>query len=86
MSATPFHDEPLTPPFWGVQIWEPPAEEVNPFIERMSLLVGRWGYKKGNLSEGEYRQILEVEAQGHFERLLRENARRRLFMPKAAVA
>jgi len=85
MSA-PLHDEPLTPPFWGAQVWEPPLEEVNPCIERMSLLVGRWGYKKGNLSEGEYRQILEGEAQGHFERLLRENARRRLFVPKAAVA
>lgn len=79
-------DEPITPPFWGAQVWEPPMAEVNPFIERMSLLVGRWGFKKGNLSEGEYRQILEGEAQGHYERLLRENMAKRLFVPKAAVA
>ena len=79
-------DEPLVPPFWGAQVWEPTLEEVNPFIERMSLLVGRWGFKKGNLSEGEYRQILEGEAQGHYERLLEENLKRRLFVPKAAVA
>ncbi len=79
-------DEPLTPPFRGAQVWEPPMEEVNPFIERMSLLVGRWGYKKGNLSEGEYRQILEGEAQGHYERLQKENLKRRLFVPQAAVA
>ena len=61
-------------------------EEVNPFIERMSLLVGRWGYKKGNLPEAEYRQILEGEARGHYERLMRENVERRLFVPRAAVA
>lgn len=79
-------DEPLTPPFWGPQVWEAPMEEVNPYIERMSLLIGRWGYRKGNLSEGEYRQILEGEAQGHFERLKRENLEKRLFVPKAAVA
>ena len=79
-------DEPITPPFWGAQVWDPPMAEVNPFIERMSLLVGRWGFKKGNLSEGEYRQILEGEAQGHYERLLRENMAKRLFVPKAAVA
>ena len=79
-------DEPITPPFRGAQVWDPPMEEVNPHIERMSLLVGRWGFKKGNLSEGEYRRILEGEAQGHYERLLRENMEKRLFVPKAAVA
>ena len=79
-------DEAIVPPFWGAQVWDPPMAEVNPYIERMSLLVGRWGYKKGNLSEGEYRQILEGEAQGHFERLVRENMERRLFVPRAAVA
>ena len=79
-------DEPLTPPFFGAQVWAPPMAEVNPFIERMSLLVGRWGYKKGNLPEAEYRQILEGEAQGHFQRLVRENMAQRLFVPKAAVA
>ena len=84
-SGTP-QDEEIIPPFWGAQVWDPPMEEVNPHLERMSLLVGRWGYKKGNLSEGEYRQILEGEAQGHYERLLRENMEKRLFVPKAAVA
>ncbi len=61
-------------------------EEVNPHLSRMSLLVGRWGFKKGNLSEGEYRQILEGEAQGHYERLLAENMEKKLFVPRAAVA
>lgn len=79
-------DEEILPPFWGAQVWTPPMEEVNSYIERMSLLVGRWGFKKGNLSEGEYRQILEGEAQGHYERLRRENMERRLFVPQAAVA
>jgi 5-methyltetrahydrofolate--homocysteine methyltransferase len=79
-------DDIILPPFHGAQVWDPPMEEVNPYIERMSLLVGRWGYKKGNLSEGEYRQILEGEAQGHYQRLVRENMERRLFIPKAAVA
>jgi len=86
MSGEPPRDEELLPPFLGARVWEPPMEEVNPHLERMSLLVGRWGYKKGNLSEGEYRQILEGEAQGHYERLMRENMARRLFVPKAAVA
>lgn len=79
-------DEEIIPPFWGAQVWEPAPAEVYPYIERMSLLVGRWGFKKGNLSEGEYRQILEGEAQGHYERLMRENLEKRLFVPKAAVA
>ena len=79
-------DEEIEPPFMGAQAWEPPMEEVNPHIERMSLLVGRWGFKKGNLSEGEYRQILVGEARGHFERLIRENMERKLFVPRAAVA
>ncbi len=79
-------DEPLVPPFWGAQVWEPTIEEVYPHIERLSLLVGRWGFKKGNLPEAEYRQILEGEAQSHFERLKRENLERRLLVPRAAVA
>jgi len=84
--TTPVRDEPVTPPFEGARVWEPPMEEVDPFIERMSLLVGRWGYKKGRLSEEAYRRILDGEAQGHFERLRRENRERRLFVPRAAVA
>ncbi len=86
MSDPSTRDEEVIPPFWGAQVWEPPMAEVNPHLERMSLLVGRWGYKKGNLPEGEYRQILEGEAQGHYERLMRENMEKRLFAPKAAVA
>lgn len=86
MDDQPQPDEEIIPPFFGAQVWDPPLEEVNPYIERMSLLVGRWGYKKGNLSDGEYRQILEGEAQGHYERLMRENMEERLFVPKAAVA
>ena len=38
-------DEPLTPPFGGAQIWEPAIDAVYPYIERMSLLAGRWGFK-----------------------------------------
>ena len=79
-------DEPLMPPFWGAQVWEPTIEEVYPHIEPLSLLAGRWGFKKGNLPEAEYRQILEGEAQSHFERLKRENLERRLLVPRAAVA
>ena len=79
-------DEEVVPPFLGARVWDPPMEEVDVHLDRMSLLVGRWGFKKGNLPEEEYRQILEGEAQGHFERLLTENRRRRLFVPRAAVA
>lgn len=79
-------DEPIVPPFLGSQVWEPPLEDVTLCIERLSLLVGRWGYKKGNLSEAAYRQILDEEAQAHYERLRRENRDRRLFVPRAAVA
>lgn len=86
MTANSVVDEPLVPPFLGSQVWEPALEEVNLCLERISLLVGRWGYKKGNLSEVEYRQILEGEAQAHYERLVQENLDRRLFVPRAAVA
>jgi 5-methyltetrahydrofolate--homocysteine methyltransferase len=85
-SPSPYIDEPIVPPFMGAQGWDPPMEEVNPCLERMSLLVGRWGYKKGNLPEAEYRQILKGEAQAQYERLLRENMEKRLFVPRAAVA
>ena len=79
-------DEPLTPPFGGAQIWEPAIDAVYPYIERMSLLVGRWGFKKGELPEAEYRKLLDGRAQAQFERLMRENKMRRLFVPRAAVA
>jgi len=86
MENEPIQDKEILPPFWGAQVWEPPLEEVNPHLSRMSLLVGRWEYKKGNLSEEEYREILNGEAQGHYERLLQENIKNRLFVPKASVA
>ena len=41
MTDPQVRDEPLTPPFWGAQVWEPTLEEVNPYIERMSLQIGR---------------------------------------------
>ena len=79
-------DEPMEPPFWGVQIWEPTMQEVYPHIDRLSLLVGRWGFSKGRLSEEEYRRVLNGEAQRHFQRLMLENRQRRLLVPRAAVA
>jgi len=63
-------DLPLpTPPFWGNRMVESiDLDEIYPFVNRIALFRGQWGFKRGDTTEAEYLK-LEQKAEEVFTRL-----------------
>ncbi len=80
----------LSDTFWPLPPQQPqtiqaPFEEVEALLNRTAVWVGRWGYKKGALSEDDHRRILDEEAAPALERILEYNRREKLFIPRGAA-
>ncbi len=59
-----------TPPFWGNRIVDTISlDDIYPYINRVALLRGQWGFKKGQRSKGDYEHYLDEEVRPIFERL-----------------
>jgi 5-methyltetrahydrofolate--homocysteine methyltransferase len=60
------------PPFWGARLVdEVGLEAVFPYINRVALFRGQWGFRKGAMSAEEYQHQLEDVVHPIFERLTR---------------
>ena len=59
-----------SPPFWGSRVVDTISlDDVYPYINRVALLRGQWGFKKGQRSKGDYEHYLDEEVRPIFERL-----------------
>jgi 5-methyltetrahydrofolate--homocysteine methyltransferase len=59
-----------TPPFWGDRVVDSVSlDDIYPYINKVALFRGQWGYKKGQRSKGEYEHYLDEEVRPVFERL-----------------
>ena len=59
-----------SPPFWGNRIVDTISlDDIYPYINRVALLRGQWGFKKGQRSKGDYEHYLDEEVRPIFERL-----------------
>jgi 5-methyltetrahydrofolate--homocysteine methyltransferase len=60
-------------------------EEVEAFLNRKTILVSRWGYKRGGLPEADYQAILTEEAEAHLRRIEGENRENAMLPPRIAA-
>ncbi|HEB60370.1 MAG TPA: methionine synthase, partial [Phycisphaeraceae bacterium] len=66
------------PPFTGTKVVNDiDPEEIYPFINKIALFRGQWGFRRGSLSDEQYSAIIREKAEPVFERLqktCRENS------------
>ena len=73
-----------TPPFWGSRLVEAiDLEQIYPFVNKVALYRGQWGFKRGELNDAEF-EALEQRAEIVFERL-REQCKREQILRPAVV-
>lgn len=71
------------PPFWGVKIVEEIfLEEVFPYVNEVALFRGQWQFRKRNLSEEEYEELINEKVLPIYEKLKREIIENKLLKPK----
>ena len=83
LPASITHDNPIPdPPFWGSRLAERiDLDLIYPFINRVALFRGQWGFKRGSMSESEYAELFAAEVEPAFERLKAECRRERILRP-----
>jgi 5-methyltetrahydrofolate--homocysteine methyltransferase len=70
-------------PFFGSRVIEDiDLAEVYPFINRVALFRGQWGFKRGAQSPEEYEKQIEQTVEPIFERMKRECLENRILQPK----
>lgn len=76
---------PPEPPFVGSRVADDiDARELFPFVNEQALFRGRWGYRRGKLSAGEYQALVENEVLPTYERLKAEALEAGLLRPQVA--
>ena len=73
------------PPFWGsrvVDAQELSLGEIFRYINKKALFVGQWQYRRGTLSESEYRALLDGEAEVKFRRWCERAVAERMLQPR----
>jgi 5-methyltetrahydrofolate--homocysteine methyltransferase len=53
---------PPVPPFWGAAEASPPMEEIVPLLSDAAVLQSRWEFKRGSLSDDQYRAVIREKA------------------------
>ncbi|OGW80089.1 MAG: methionine synthase [Omnitrophica bacterium RIFCSPLOWO2_12_FULL_44_17] len=71
-------------PFLGYRLWqEIQFEEVIPWINKTALFRGQWQFQQGNMSDGEYLELLKGRVEPLFEQLTQKCIREKIFEPRA---
>lgn len=70
-------------PFWGERLVEDiPLDVIFPYVNKVALYRGQWGFKKGAKSKEDYETQLKEEVDPIFERLQRQCREEKLLSPK----
>ncbi|MCC6160012.1 MAG: dihydropteroate synthase, partial [Deltaproteobacteria bacterium] len=76
---------PPSPPFWGPRIVEDvKIEAVWSYLNEIALFRGRWGFRRGEMGAGEYRELIEKTVRPKYREFQRVIKAERLFTPKIA--
>jgi len=73
----------LSPPFWGLKIVDIQVSDLLKHLDKSTLYQARWKYEKGNLETSEHKRILREKADPALDQLLKLDANRKIFAPKA---
>ena len=72
-----------TAPFLGSRLVESISlDEIYPFVNKIALYRGQWGFKKGPRSKEEYQQEIEDNVDPVFERLKRQCKEEKILRPQ----
>ena len=70
-------------PFYGTRIVEDiDPNHIYPFINKIALYRGQWGFKKGRMGDEEYQNFIKYEVDPVFDRLGRDCKEKGLINPK----
>ncbi len=70
-------------PFYGSRVIEEvPLEPLVPYVNKVALFRGQWGYRKGAMSDEAYEQQIENEVEPVFQELVGRAAREGWLTPK----
>jgi 5-methyltetrahydrofolate--homocysteine methyltransferase len=71
------------PPFWGERIVdEVDPDEIYPFVNKVALFRGQWGFKRGARSAEEYEREIEEIAEPIFARLRKQCQNEKILRPQ----
>ncbi len=78
-------DNPIPdPPFWGTRLAERiDLDLIYPYINKIALFRGQWGFKRGAMDDAAYAELLATEVEPAFERLKSECRREKILRPAA---
>ena len=72
-----------TAPFWGDRvIKEIKPEEVYPFVNKVALFRGQWQFKKGRMSDSDYKAQLEDQVEPIFKDLQQRCVEEKILHPR----
>lgn len=70
------------PPFWGTRLAERiDLDLVYPFVNKIALFRGQWGFKRGAMNDAAYAEMLANEVEPAFERLKVECRSEKILRP-----
>jgi 5-methyltetrahydrofolate--homocysteine methyltransferase len=59
------------PPFFGARIVESvDVDAFAPFVNKVALFRGQWGFKKGRQDDAQYRRQIDEQVEPIFQKLL----------------
>ncbi|MDD5218508.1 MAG: methionine synthase [Candidatus Omnitrophica bacterium] len=79
------HEHPIPePPFWGYRmLTDINVEDVFPFINQVALFRAQWQFKRGNMTEDQYAQIIRSKVIPLFAELKAKYLREKILQPRA---
>ena len=76
-----------TPPYWGRRVVTPPAlEPVFAMINELALFRGRWGYKRGSLSDEAFAALTEGQVRSEYNALKQRCVDEKILQPAISEA
>jgi 5-methyltetrahydrofolate--homocysteine methyltransferase len=73
----------VKPPFYGNKMLEIPSQDLFALLSHKVLFEARWGFKKGNLTESQYKRIIEEQARPALNKFIEEDRKESIFKAKA---
>ncbi|MFP4435027.1 MAG: methionine synthase [Phycisphaerae bacterium] len=81
-----YEQTPVPPaPFLGARhVTDIDPAEIFPYVNEQALFRGRWGYRRGNMSAEEYKELVDNEVRPKYEELCRRTVEEGMLRPKVA--
>ncbi|MEX2670793.1 MAG: methionine synthase [Phycisphaeraceae bacterium] len=70
------------PPFWGDRlVTDIPLSAIYPYVNKVALYRGQWGFRKGALSDADYQKMIEQEVEPVYRELTQRCQQEKILQP-----